>query len=498
MFALVGSVLLQNVDAERDLAHATDAGTAFGMQHLVGLLCTVLPVLRGGDAGVLAAVAHDAACAAWAALALDPMSHSKHDEETLVSTHNQAVQVLLMLHTANLLQVAPPAVALSSRQITYPHAQRPSESGKGAVSFLVLKAQTESHLARLFMVVAAKSEKQPGSLEAVFPGVRATTACVISQIKSAVAACNDHFVWVAASELNRCALKPDAVAAAVEKVEDVIHCWRLLPQFMSPPLRELGRACLILLRVEKASERSCAALQLLPAVASVGALALDFSIQAVKMPDHIRMLKGKCWVLEAKLAMATADAESAKEGSNGGSSLRTTNRKASSKASSKASKAMAKQPAPDAAPDAATEDTGGGQVQLVMSAEDSRRLETHSILLQLQQYEDVGKGGAAALLLVAEACAAVLAPQELQHARGLAALPLLQEMESTGVLELMSLAGDWIGVLLEASAPLLEPEAAHKATQPGCRAADDVVQEEQAVGTGRSRQTQQKATQQKS
>ncbi|KAG1681028.1 hypothetical protein FOA52_009988 [Chlamydomonas sp. UWO 241] len=381
---------LQNEEGELSLARYIDVNAAVGMQKLLGLLRTVLPALRGGDAGVLAAVVHHAACAAWAALALDPTSHSKHDEETLVSTHNQAAQVLSMLHTAELLQVAPPAVALSLRLLTYPRAQRPSKSGKGAVSFLLLEAQTASHLASLLMVLASKHDEQPGALQAVFPGVSATAVRVVAQIKSSV-----RLFSTPASMLSRC-----------------------------------------------------------PSTAA----------------------REKRWALEVKLAKAAA--------------------KAASKALSKASKARAK-PAPGAAHDAATEDAGCGQVNLETSAEDSRRLEKYSILLQLQQYEDVGRDGAAALLLVAEACAAVLAPQKSQHTRGLAALPLLRELESTGVLELMGRAGDWIGVLLEASAPLLEPEAAHEATRPGCRAADDVDQEDRASGTVRSRQTQQKSTQQK-
>ncbi|KAG1681006.1 hypothetical protein FOA52_009966 [Chlamydomonas sp. UWO 241] len=494
---------LQSVDGERDLARFTDINAAFGMQHLVGLLRTVLPVLRGGDAGVLAAVAHDAACAAWAALALDPMSHGKHDVETLVSTHNDAVQVLLMLHTAELLQVTPPAVALASRLLTYPWAQRPSESVEDAVSLLVLEAQTASHLARLLMVIAAKSEQQPGALEAVFSGVRATAARVVAQIKTAVSASHGHLLLLALHKLDRCALEQDAVAAAVAKAHAVIHCWRVMPQSMSPLLRELGRAIVILPRMEQASDRSRAALQLLPAIASLGALALDSSIEAVRKPEYIRSLKDKCWALEAKLAMAKADAEAAKEDSRAAS--KKFSKEASKAASKNDSKGRAKQPAPNAAPnaatdaatDAATEDVGGGQVNLKMSAEDSRRLEQECILVQLLQFENLCGEGATTLLLVTEACAAVLAPQESQHTRGLAALPLLRELESTGVLELLSVAGDWIGVLLEASAPLLEPEAAHKAAQPGCRAADDVAQEEQAVGTGRSRQTLQKTTMEK-
>ncbi|KAG1681018.1 hypothetical protein FOA52_009978 [Chlamydomonas sp. UWO 241] len=167
------------------------------------------------------------------------------------------------------------------------------------------------------------------------------------------------------------------------------------------------------------------------------------------LPEYIRTLRDKCWVLEAKLAMAEAAKEGSKEGS---SSVGPTDSKDDSKAASNAaskkaskndSKSRAKPPtpnaAPDAAPDAATKDAGDDQVKLVMSAGAALRLEKHSILVQLQQYEDVGRGGAAALLLVAEACAAVMAPQE-GHTRGLAALPLLRELESTGVLELMSRA----------------------------------------------------------
>jgi uncharacterized membrane protein YgcG len=518
---------LQDVDGERRLACVTGTNVVIGIHMLPELLSKALSELSGGGEDAVAAVtpqqqqlAHDAACAAWAVLSLDPMSPTTaSDLQLLMSTHNEAVQVLLVLHASGLLEFTPPAVALSARLLSYPRPQRPSESGKGAVSFVVNRSKTASQLARLLMVVAAESGEEPGALAAAFLGVGTTVVRVVELIKGDVLTYYDQYLMTM-EHLESCAL-----TATVGKLDDMVGAWRSKINSLLPLLRELEHACVVLLPfVEQSSERARVALQLLPAITSVGSLVLDSNIDAVEMvrvafrtplfttttihhhspppftfkketaqlpcpesqPEFLRMLKQRYWVLETKAAAKAAEAA---EPADAAEAARVGSRKDTKKAEAKA-KADAKA---KAAPEAARKAAGGGSDELVMHADEARNQEGFRIVLQLQQYEHLGGAGANTLKLVAEVCAVVLAPRESPHTRGPAALPLLLKLESTGVLELMSRAGDWIWVLLEASAPLLELDAAHEATRPGCKAADDVPQAEQAVGTGRNKLAQNQA-----
>ncbi|KAG1651593.1 hypothetical protein FOA52_010308 [Chlamydomonas sp. UWO 241] len=312
------------------------------------------------------------------------------------------------------------------------------------------------------MVVATNHDKQPCALEAVFPGVSSTVFHIGHQFEAVVCAYRGSFLLII-SELHLCA--PDAADAAAAAVIDAavidaaVEDWRRLPQSVLPLLQELGRACVLLLPcVQQSADRSRAALELLPAIASLGAIALDSNIDAVKMPEYIRQLRDMCWLLEAKAGWAArnkaAEAEMARECSK---------------------KEIKKGERKVKACDPPT----------VMPLQDTIRLEDQTVLLQLQQYDNIG-AAAVALNLVAQACAVVLAPLQPQQTRGPAALPLLLKLESTGVLELMARAGDWIWVLLQQAAPLLEPDAVRDATQPGCTSEDDVARAEQALRTWRT------------
>ncbi|KAG1662214.1 hypothetical protein FOA52_015840 [Chlamydomonas sp. UWO 241] len=375
---------LQNAEGEGLLARITDVNVSVGMHDLLDLLSMALPALREGDAGVLAGVAHNVVCDAWAVLALDPLSPSKQDVQAVTTAHARAVQVLLMLHTADLLRAAPPVATLSSRLLEYPRArQRTSESGIDVLAFMVYEAQMASQLAHLLMVVASKYDERPGALEAAFPAVAVAVGRVVAQVNvNGVSALHNHLLRLPADDFDRCALEPGAVAAAVEKIEAVIHCWRGMPNSVSPLLRELGRACVLLQScVEQASDRSCAALQLLPAIASLGAVVLDSSSMAVRTTELLGSLKKRSAALEAKLKAKAGGAVAV-------------------------SRDKAK-PALNAVPDAAIEAAGGSSDKLV-SNEDSGHLEEHTLLLEVQQFETLG--GATTLKLVAAVAAAVLAP----------------------------------------------------------------------------------------
>ncbi|KAG1679515.1 hypothetical protein FOA52_011115 [Chlamydomonas sp. UWO 241] len=201
---------LQNAKGERLLARVTDANVSVGMHYLIDLLSTALPALREADVGVLDSVAHNAACAAWAVLALDPQSPSKQDVQVVVTAHARAVQVLLMLHSADLLRVAPSVATLLSRLLEYPLVrQRPSDSGIDVLAFMVYETQAASQLAHLLMVVASKYDKRPGALEAVFPAVAVAVGHVVAQIESdGGSALNGHFLRLSADDFDHCALEP--------------------------------------------------------------------------------------------------------------------------------------------------------------------------------------------------------------------------------------------------------------------------------------------------
>jgi hypothetical protein len=269
---------LQNVNGERDLAVSTGYQVTGGMIMLVNLLRTVLTAFRGTTDPVLAAVAHDAACAAWAVLALDPLSAESFDAEMIHVTSKKAVQVLVMLHTDQLLDAAAPAWALQVRLMRYSDAQVPNEPRDAAT--LLLESQTASQLARLLMV-ATTYDMQPGALEAALPGVSLIVSRLVDHIGSVVFAYRRSLVATLV-ELN---LTPEAegTAAAETKVEAAVREWSATPQSVLPLLQELELACVLLLPlVQQSTDRSRAALALLPAIASLGAVVLDSSIDAVK------------------------------------------------------------------------------------------------------------------------------------------------------------------------------------------------------------------------
>jgi hypothetical protein len=170
------------------------------------------------------------------------------------------------------------------------------------VSCLVLESQSASQLSHLLMVVATKHDKQPGALEASFPGLSGTVSRVVDQIKTVVSAFRSRLV-ATLLEVKLCASvgprplprpEKEAGEAAVVRAEAAVDDWRRLPQSVLPLMRELGRACVLLLPcVQQSSGRSRATLELLPAIASLGAVALDSNIDAVKM------------VREGRLALAT-------------------------------------------------------------------------------------------------------------------------------------------------------------------------------------------------
>ncbi|KAG1668943.1 hypothetical protein FOA52_000987 [Chlamydomonas sp. UWO 241] len=303
---------------------------------------------------------------------------------------------------------------------------------------------------------------------------------MVDQVDSAVFGFRSRFLS-ARSELDLCTTEPEAAAA---KFLVAYYGWLGIPESMLTLLKDLERACVLLLpRMQQLSDRARGAWHLLTAITSLGAVVLDSNIDAIKMPEYFRKLKERCQALQSK-AKAKADAEAdAKAAETAAETAKEGSRKEIKKAKAEL-EAMAKTRAKAAARTKAEEE--GSNVRKLTESE-KRYHEEHVILLQLEQFQHIGGVGAAALNLVAEACAVVLAPLQSQQKRGLAALLLLQKLESTDVLELMARAGDWIWVLLEASAPLLKQDAALNATQPDCKVEDAVPQAEQAAAPAKHR-----------